>query len=68
LGLLDQPEALARLRELAAEGDLASRIAAIDQLGALKDRGSIELLRKLAQAPVETLRAAARRALQTIGA
>jgi HEAT repeat protein len=56
------------LRELAAEGNLASRIAAIDQLGALKDRGSIALLRKLAQDPVETLRAASRRALDKIGA
>ena len=68
LGLLDQPEALARLRELATAGDLASRIAAIDQLGARKDRGAIALLRKLARDPVETLRSAARRALETIGA
>jgi hypothetical protein len=44
------------------------RLAAIDQLGACKDKGAISLLRKIAQEPVESLRAAARRALTAIGA
>lgn len=68
LGLLDLPDALERLRQLAVAGDLESRIAAIDRLAERKDKGAIALLRKIAQDPVESLRMAARRALEALGA
>jgi HEAT repeat protein len=42
-------------------------VAAIEQLGALKDRASLALLRKIAQEPVEAVRAAANRALTALG-
>jgi len=67
-GQLGIPQSLDQLRSMAAAGELAIRIAAIDQLGARKDRGARPLLLKLAQDPVESLRVAARKALEAIGA
>jgi HEAT repeat protein len=68
LGAVPLPKTLERLRALAAAGDVDLRVAAIEQLGTRKDRGAVTLLRKISQDPVESLRNAARQALEAIGA
>jgi HEAT repeat protein len=66
IGSLPFPGALSSLREEAARARGPVRIAAIEQLGARRDRESAALLRRYLDDPDESLRVAARRALEEI--